>query len=242
MKQKSNKETITSDVELQLRHLRVQITRLECYQLAESVIAVEKCSKVAGKRLGDSISKHHPGTSKYLVTFDKVVGINPILFDKECLSKLAKARIELLVSSGALDTGAQTINFNTNSTSLKPEETSMHRSLRKQTPKEITNEKKRAMLQRACKEKIQNGSFKSETPAIKQLDDLLDEKCMGKIINYEIYAICHHCKIIRNKGKEMVKCTYSSFKDGKATPACITANGVKLFNGTFQYIILHSRC
>ena len=83
------------------------------------------------------------------------------------------------------------------------------------------------------KEKKEKKMMKEEkTKTVKQLENLLDEDTMGRIIDFDVYGLCHHCKIVKHIETEMVRCKYSSFKSGVAIPASLTIRGVSIYNGT----------
>jgi hypothetical protein len=66
--------------------------------------------------------------------------------------------------------------------------------------------------------------------SISQIDNLMDNKNIGKQIDFEISGYCHHCKQIKPKDM-IVKCTYKSSKMGAPTPTQKQINNLFYYNG-----------
>ena len=95
----------------------------------------------------------------------------------------------------------------------------------KDAHKSVDNKKKRG---RPLKKAMQNRH------SVSQIDNLMDNKNIGKQIDFDISGYCHHCKQIKPKDM-IVKCTYKSSKNGAPTPSQKQINNLCYYNG---YLII----
>lgn len=224
--------------------------RLEAYQLAESILLVSakreikennKKNKKAKlkQKTKEKQDKKSYNSFEYLILFDHSLGLRLLWFDYESIKRLSDMRMELLPWFGA-----PPAQFSPNQTThlSSPKRTpSVYNSSQPETrgrtfkvlPFETSSPTKKTHPGNKANRSTEHTSNK---PPLAQISNLLDEKLLGRNINFSIYEMCHHCKQLKPISSHLIKCCYSSYKYGPAIPSFITIKGVKLYNGIHIYI------
>ena len=212
--------------------------KLEWYQLAESVIAItskRKASDMDSSSRKHSFQKHPPEKSspqqfEYLIEFDKSTGWKPMWLDYCSLGRLSKMREELLPQFspawGPMDLPHSQSSREFGSTARKSRSL---RSLRITVEPKVTKALSHDSVPKPSGHKSLSAS-KGHFKPVKQLWSLLEESTMGRRINFETHALCHHCKRIKPITTDLTRCKYSSQKKGLIVPNCLTINGCSLYN------------
>ena len=216
--------------------------KLECYQLCESIIAISAKRGACQEESNGGSKKYHKTTPKvtersfeYLLDFDKTTGWKSMWVDYASLERLSQMRTDLLpnffMATPTVEiTHTQSSRGMSTSRTLSRGSKSVGRKKIEEVPAET-----RLPPRSATKKPTQKVARPISKP-VKQLGSLLDEENMGKRINFETHALCHHCKRIRSICTDLIRCKYSSLKNGIAVPSCITINGATLYNSTFPLL------
>ncbi len=251
-----------------LLYIRQVLKRLECYQLCESVISISAkrdCSEPKTKQKskaksklpksrtrsrsarGRSQSKPGPSDFEYQLEFDKSTGLKPMWVDYESLSRLSCMRAEHLPSFFTSDATGEAPRAQT-SMRMGPSRTPLRETTQGKCRKRVDERTTSASSSklRGSSHRSQSGTTLSKSPRlstkpIKQLGSLVDEDNMGRRINFETHAMCHHCKRVRPIATDLIRCKYNSMNKGIAAPNPMTINGVSLYNSMALRIMNRSR-
>lgn len=167
--------------EKQIIFLQNEIIRLECKQLSESIVSIKELQPIDESNACEN--------KEYELSFDETINVTPMILDYEKVKLLARYRNDILVTSLYDATLASSMKFNTNLTGLN------------KTVADIIKVKKGKPIN-------QNQNM---TQKIKQIGDLFDKEVLGRLVDFEIYGLCHYCKQIKLKS-DMIKCTYKNTK------------------------------
>lgn len=238
-----------------LEYLKYLITRLECYQLAESVIQItakrtipHKIShtKKPNRSLnGLTNNKIERENTEYLIEFDKSTGLKPMWLDFESLEKLSKMREELIpqFSPAWTATDIKQTQPSRGVSTIDIGKTPSRRSKSMKKGQKLGIELRIQPRADSLAKIHKNGKIiKSSTKPVKQLWSLLDESTIGRRINFETHGLCHNCKRIKQISTDLIKCKYNATKCGLIVPSAITINGCSLYNGIFYSSKIKSGC
>jgi hypothetical protein len=214
---------------------------LEAYQLAESVLSVmakrpiktldefdEEDSTAAGKGKRRKHVKKEESESQYeyMLTFDHSLGVKLLQLDYESTIRLNEMRMMLMKGFGSQsgNSSAPQSSNTVKSPSRTVRISDIHHNFRTRSvlPMQISRNESLTTKLIAKRSKKSGG---------RQLENLFEEKLIGRSLNFSVYEMCHQCKQIKPIASHLIKCNYSSLKFGTAIPSCININGVRLYNG-----------
>lgn len=216
--------------------------RLEAYQLAESVIAVSAKREICITKHSSSKKRRITEKQKqieYLLVFDHSLGIKPIWFDSDSTNRLSAMRMEQLPGfdtiTPTIQSKCQTVCSHLCSPSRTPSANNSH--LLAMPTRSVKPFPIDSSVLRPCYTKDKkdcSNRERSSIPPLKQLGSLIEEKIIGRTVNFSVYEMCHHCKQLKPITSHLLKCGYSSLKNGTAVPTCITIKGARIYNGIFS--------
>jgi len=135
--------------------------------------------------------------NEYELMFDEAIKVLPMTLDYDNVKLLARYRDDILVTSLYDATLASNMQFN-----------------------------KQLQAGASKKDKRTYGNADSHMQ-IKQIGNLFDRDILGRVVNFDIYGLCHYCKQLKLK-TEMVKCCFRSNKS-------LIQSGSKSINNPCNY-------
>lgn len=212
-----------------LKYIRADITRLELYQLAESVVEI-----VATRQTSSSTN---PKTLEYLLEFDRGFSVKSMWVDYTSLERLSKMREDLLPHLSPTWEAFELPRAHPARSVASARGVPGSRSGKRFTTVKSPAKRWRDDLAKQPRAKPAKPSQQNSSRTIKQLWSLLAESTMGRRISFESYGICHHCRKVKPLNSHLVACRYSSVRNGFIVPNCLTVNGCTVYNSSFAFTV-----
>eukprot|EP00826_Nyctotherus_ovalis_P034964 TRINITY_DN2957_c0_g1_i10.p1 TRINITY_DN2957_c0_g1~~TRINITY_DN2957_c0_g1_i10.p1 ORF type:complete len:240 (-),score=31.45 TRINITY_DN2957_c0_g1_i10:526-1245(-) len=210
-----------------LKYIRGDITRLELYQLAESVVEI-----IATRQTGNSTN---PKTLEYLLEFDKGFSIKSMWVDYASLERLSRMREDLLPHLSPTWEAFELPRAHPARSITSARGLGGSRSGKRFTTVKSVVKTRKECAGKEQRSKLTKPSQQNSSKIVKQLWSLLAESTMGRRISFETYGICHHCRRVKAINSHLVACRYSSLKNGFIVPNCLTVNGCTVYNSSFAF-------
>jgi hypothetical protein len=205
MKTPSDLRSMSKDK--QIVFIRNEIVRLECKQLAESIVAIKE--KPGPERASAEQKRKKRECQEYELMFDEAINVLPMTLDLDNVKLLARYQQGILITSPYDASIASSMQFNT---SAAPPQSS------------LLPESKAAR----GRKKQQSGA-PDEVKPIKQIANIFDKDIVGREVDFRLYGFCHHCKEIKPRNT-MVQCKYRAAKIETQSHKGIGQNGT--YKGT----------
>jgi hypothetical protein len=198
--------------EKQILFVRNEIVKLECKQLAESIVTIKQkplarktlsSSKKSGAHVYPSDSS--PSDFEYELGFDETINVFPMWLDYDNVKLLARCREDILVTSLYDATIASAMQYTT-----------------------AGGGEKRESGSKSHKASSEDDILKAAKP-IKQIGNLFDAEIMGREVDFELYGLCHHCKQIKPR-IELVRCCHKSTRPEEQFGKTVASSGT--YKGT----------
>lgn len=183
----------------QIMFIRNEIVRLECKQLAESIVQIKE--KANGVKANPESKKKLKGKDErsleYELTFEEAINVLPMTLDYNNTSLLARYQQGILIASPYDASIASTMQFNTQPIIPQAQGGNPGQPL--------------GTIERKGRKRPFEKSPNAEVKPIKQIVNLFDKDIVGREINFDIYGFCHHCKEIKSRSL-LVQCNYKKAK------------------------------